>query len=289
MRDTRKIGGTDKALFFTVILGINEIASAVAVRLHRLGHAVVLAHDPVPPVIRRKMAFHDALFDEAVTLEGISARRIDSTMEIRAALAYPDGVIVTELGLLDLMVIRRPDVLVDARMQKSQITPDLRCLAGVAIGLGPAFWGGGNCDVAIETRPGKAGRPITSGPTDPDDGIPRRLGERGAERFVYSAMPGLWHTAIEIGTRVFKDFPVGYLGGQPVCAPFDGVLRGVVRDGTEIPAGVKVLEIDPRGRQANVIGPDGRAKAIAKGVIDALAGAGWIGTRSGRRILHLVK
>jgi hypothetical protein len=49
---------------FAVILGTNEIASAVAVYLHRAGYRVVLSHDPVPPVIRRKMAFHDALFDE---------------------------------------------------------------------------------------------------------------------------------------------------------------------------------------------------------------------------------
>jgi len=40
-----------------VILGTDEIASAVAVNLYRSGYCVVLSHDPLPPVIRRKMAF----------------------------------------------------------------------------------------------------------------------------------------------------------------------------------------------------------------------------------------
>jgi hypothetical protein len=181
------------------------------------------------------------------------------------------------------MVIRTLDLLVDARLQKAQMTPDLRRLARVTIGLGPAFAGGHNCDLAIETRPDKAGAVIRQGAADPDDGVPRRLGDRGKERFVYSQTAGCWHTPLEIGTRIFKDFLVGVLGGQEVCAPFDGVLRGVVRDGSEVPAGVKLLEIDPRGRQANVTGPDERAVAIARGVASALT------ERRGQAPLYLVK
>ena len=107
----------DPSLRFAVILGTNEIASAVAVRLHRAGFRVVLSYDPLPPVIRRKMAFHDALFDDAVAVEGIAARRADTGLEIRTSLAQTSGVTITELGLLDLIVIRGIDVLVDARMQ----------------------------------------------------------------------------------------------------------------------------------------------------------------------------
>ena len=147
---------------FAVILGTNEIASAVAVLLRRGGYGVVLSHDPLPPVIRRKMAFHDALFDDAVSVAGVAARRVDSGLEIRAGLSRVPGVIVTELGLLDLIVLRGLDILVDARMQKYLATPDLRRLARLTIGLGPGFCGGANCDVAIETRPGKAVRSSSS-------------------------------------------------------------------------------------------------------------------------------
>jgi xanthine dehydrogenase accessory factor len=256
---------------FAVILGTNEIASAVAVRLHRAGFRIVLSHDPLPPVIRRKMAFHDALFDDDVTVEGIVARRADNGLEIRTSLAQSSGVTITELGLLDLIVVQAIDILVDARMQKYLATPDLRRLGRLAIGLGPGFAGGVNCDVTIETKPGKAGRIIRQGCADQPDGVSRRLGGRAGERFVRADLTGRWNTAIEIGTRVFKDFIVGHLGNEPVRAPFDGILRGIVRDGTEVPAGVKLLEIDSRGRRASWTGTDDRGRLIANAVAEAIS------------------
>ncbi len=256
---------------FAVILGTNEIASAVAVRLHRNNYRTVLSHDPLPPVMRRKMAFHDALYDDGITVEGIGARRADSGLEIRTSLAQTSGVTVTELGLLDLIVIQAIDILIDARMQKYLATPDLRRLGRLAIGLGPGFASGVNCDIAIETRPAKAGRIILQGCTDQPDGVSPRLGDHAGERFVRADFTGRWNTAIEIGTRVFKDFVVGHLGNMPVRAPFDGTLRGIVRDGTEVPAGTKLLEIDSRGRHAIWTGTDERARLIATAVAEAIS------------------
>lgn len=272
-----------------VILGTNEIASAVAVHLHRDGYGVILSHDPMPPVIRRKMAFHDALFDDAVSVAGIAASHAQTSLEIRAGLAHGPTVTVTELGLLDLIVIRSLDILVDGRMQKYRPTPDLRRLARFTIGLGPGFAGAGNCDVAIETRPGKAGRILQHGATDAPDEMPRRLGNSLDDRFVRAEVAGRWHTAIEIGTRVFKDFTVGHLGIVPVRAPFDGFLRGVVRDGSEVPAGAKLLEIDPRGRRANWTGIDSRSQAIAKAVTKAIALRDASIVEKAEPVLHLVK
>ncbi|MDR3516775.1 MAG: hypothetical protein P4M00_13240 [Azospirillaceae bacterium] len=256
---------------FAVILGTNEIASAVAVHLHKGGYGVVLSHDPSPPVIRRKMAFHDALFDDPVVVAGVTAKRGDTGLEILAMLAQQREVIITRLGMLDLIVLGSLDILVDARMQKYRTTPDLRRLARFTIGLGPGFSAGENCDVAIETRPTKAIRIIQTGTTDEADGVAPPLANRGAERLVYATVSGRWHTAIEIGSRIFKDFVVGHLGGVAVGAPFDGTLRGVVRDDTEVPAGVKLLEVDPRVRGAVWTGIDDRARGIAEAVMTAIA------------------
>ena len=44
-----------------------------------------------------------------------------------------------------------------------------------------------------------------------------------------------------------------------------------MRDGYEVPAGVKLMEIDPRGRRANWTGIDNRGKTIAKAVTEAIA------------------
>jgi xanthine dehydrogenase accessory factor len=280
---------TDPADRFAVILGTNEIASAVAVLLRGGGYGVVLSHDPLPPVIRRKMAFHDALFDDAVSVAGIAAQRADTGLEIRAGLGHIPGVVVTELGLLDLIVLRSLDILVDARMQKYLATPDLRRLARLTIGLGPGFCGGTNCDVAVETRPDKAGQIIEHGPAEAPDGVSRRLGSHWGERFARSEFSGRWQTALEIGTRVFKDFVVGHLGNVSVRAPFDGILRGVVRDGTEVPAGVKLLEIDSRGRRASWTGIDSRGQLIANAVAEAISLHEANLPDKTRQVFHLVK
>lgn len=271
MSDTRQGSRRGSLPPFAVILGTNEIASAVAVHLFWAGYGVVLSHDPMPPVIRRRMAFHDALYDDAAMLAGVVAARAGSSVEVRERLGAGAGVMVTDLGLLDLIVIGAIDILVDARMHKYQVTPDLRRLGRFAVGVGPGFSSGFNCDLAVETRPGLAGRLVLDGTTAPPDGVPSSLGGQQGERFARAEAAGRWHTAIEIGTRVYKDFVVGSLGGAPVRAPFDGVVRGVARDGTEVPKGVKLLEIDARGRAASWTGIDARGGAIATGVSRALA------------------
>lgn len=254
-----------------VVLGTNEIASAVAVNLHCSGYTIVMSHDPYPPVIRRKMAFHDVLFGEASQIDGIAGERVDTNVQIIRNLRNPNRILVTALGLLDVITIRRIDVLVDARMQKRQIKPDLRRIAQLTVGLGPGFAAGANCDIAIETRPSKIGTILHTGSTDEADGVASQLGDAGSERFVYAPAPGRWHTPVEIGTRVFRNFVLGHLSGVAMRAPCDGILRGVVRDGSEVPANVKLLEIDPRGRQAQWIGTDRRGRAIAQATISAIA------------------
>ncbi len=254
---------------FAVILGASEIASAVAVYLHRAGFATILSHDPFPPVIRRSMAFHDALFGDRAIVEDVEAERAEDAVTLLGVLAKPGRVAVTTLGLVDLIAIRSPQVLIDARMQKHRAVPDLRVVR-LAVGLGPNFQVGANCDIAVETRPNKTGRLVTEGHTDAADGIASRLGRLGAERFVYSEQAGLWHTPIEIRMRVFKGFTVGRLGGQPIAAPIDGILRGVVRDGCNVPQGVKLIEVDPRGCNAKWTGIDERSRAIALATLKAI-------------------
>ena len=255
---------------FAVILGTNEIASAVAVYMHRAGWRTVLSHDPYPPVIRRRMAFHDALFGERAEVDGLPGLCAETTIEAAALLKAGDCVVVTRLGLLDLIPLSTIHVLIDARMQKSETVADLRHLASLTVGLGPGFAVARNCDVAIETLPSKNGTILFMGRTEAADGQPRALGGAGAERFVYSRTKGRWHSALDIGTPVFKDFPAGLFDGGAIPAPLDGVVRGIVRDGSEVPAGVKLLEIDPR-RRPSWTGIDERGRAIARATLNAIA------------------
>lgn len=253
-----------------IVLGTNEIASASAVRLARGGYAVVLSHDAFPPVIRRAMSFHDVLFGDAARLDGIDGERAESFVEIAAALAKPSSVAVTRLHLGDLLALQTPALLVDARMQKNSVTPDYRGLAQLTVGLGPNFTVDRNCDLAVETHPGMTGRVIEKGATEAADGVARRLGRVGRERFVYSDREGRWHTPVDIGVRVYKGVMLGRLDRLPIYAPIDGVLRGIARDGTHVPGGVKLIEIDPRGRDAAWTGIDERGRAIADAVLEAI-------------------
>ena len=257
------------AVRFAVVLGTNEVASAIGVHLHREGFCVVLSHDPNPPVMRRKMAFHDALFGDTARVENVIGERIESTMDVFKALGCPQHVLVTWLGLSDLLPVRSIDVLIDARMQTSEVTPNLRGMTRLSIGLGPGFSPSANCDVAIETRQDRLGQIVREGWTSAqDDG--GALGGVGIERLVHSPHDGRWHTPVEIGTRIYKGFVVGHLSGVPVTAPYDGILRGIVRDGCDVAAGVALAEIDPRGRHAQWTGIDAQGQALAQATLAAI-------------------
>lgn len=258
---------------FVIVLGANEIASAVAARLTQEGCRVVLSHDPYPPVIRRGMAFHDALFNDRAEVDGIKGYCGETALEIARLLMATGVVAVTSLQLTNLIALRTPDVLIDARMQKRRMTPNLRNIANLSIGLGPQFAAGANCDVAIETHPDHTGELVEIGETRPNDHVPRYLGGVGRDRFVYSARDGVWRTPLDVGARVFKNYLIGLLDGHRVISPRDGFLRGIARDGSFVPQNVKLVEVDPRGRASSWTGTDERGRAIADAAYRAIAKA----------------
>jgi xanthine dehydrogenase accessory factor len=255
---------------YAIILGCNEIASAIAVRLTWERFRVVLSHDPFPPVIRRGMAFHDALFEDRAVVDGITGVRAETAIEIAQALVSPGSVAVTSQQFTDLVTLRTPTVLIDARMQKYRVTPDLRGLAPLAVGIGPKFTVGQNCDVAVETHPERTGSLVERGETLPADGVARSLGRAGKERFIYADRTAVWRTPLDVGALVFRGFVIGYLDDQPIRAPMDGHLRGIARDGTLTPGDAKLVEIDPRGRDACWTGTDERGRAVASAVVSAI-------------------
>jgi xanthine dehydrogenase accessory factor len=55
-----------------------------------------------------------------------------------------------------------------------------------------------------------------------------------------------------------------------LAVPLDGVLRGLTRDGVPVTAQTKVIEVDPRGPDAEVRGIGERPRRIADGVLAAV-------------------
>jgi hypothetical protein len=252
-----------------VVLGTNEVASAIAVRLTYNSHRVILSHDPSAPVLRRNMAFQDVLFGDHAELDGIVGRRAESIMEFATTLAAPGVVAVTPLQLMDLIVVRRLEALVDARLLVSRVTPDLRGCAAVTIGVGPIFETGRNCDFAVDTQPCQTITPVEQRSKAPDDRV-RARGANSADFVICAPREGEWVTPLDVGARVYRGITLGRLAGARVFAPRDGYLRGVARDGAFIPKGAKFLEIDPRGRGPISTGTDEHGRAVAIAVMQPI-------------------
>jgi hypothetical protein len=155
-------------------------------------------------------------------------------------------------------------------MQKYRVALDLRGIAEATVDLGPNPEPGFNCGVAIEAHPSKPGLIVESGKTRPPDGIASNLGEAGREPFVYSRLDGSWRTPFDVGARVRYGVMLGHHAGAPVFASMDRVQRGIARDGTFVPKGVKLLEIDMRGEATSWTSSAARARAIAKASVAAI-------------------
>jgi xanthine dehydrogenase accessory factor len=255
-----------------LVLGIGDVGSAVAHRLSRAGHRVVIADGPAPTTTRRGMSFADAIFDGTASLAGLTARRVDRA-EIAGAAAAASGAIPICIATPDqALAAGNWDVLVDARMRKRDEPPVWCGRAALTIGLGPGFVAGVHVDRAIETSWGPhLGTVLRAGPTQALAGEPNPIDGHGRGRFVYAPAAGPFRTALAIGDKVDAGAPVAQVAGAVLVAPISGVLRGLTRDGVPVFAGTKVIEVDPRGDPTRVLGLGERPARIATGVLDALS------------------
>ena len=253
-----------------LIRGSGDVASAVAHLLLHGGHAVVIHDVALPAAPRRGMAFADAIFDGTCELDGVRARRVELD-DLRDG-ERGDEVLVSvapEFG--DVLAAFLPDVLVDARMRKRAQPEPQRGLAPLTIGLGPGFVAGETTDLAIETQWGDAlGAVVTQGPTQPLGGEPRAFDGHARDRFVYAPVAGVMRTQAAIAQAVAAGETVATIGDEPLHAPLDGILRGLVHDGVPVAAGAKVLEVDPRRDVSKVFGIGPRPRRIAEGVLEAM-------------------
>lgn len=253
-----------------VVRGVGDIGSAVAHRLFREGHAVVIHDGPQPTTSRRLMAFADTVFDGQALLEGVRAVRADDVQQVEGALAAGTSIPV-HVGSLDVLLRAIvPAVLVDARMRKHDAAEVQRGLAPFTIGLGPALIAGHHADALVETSWDDLGRVITHGASRPLAGEPREIDGHARDRYVYAPVDGVFRTTARIADVVRRGQEIAELGSTRLAAPLDGVLRGLTRDGVSVAARTKVIEVDPRGRVAGASGIAERPGRIADGVLSAI-------------------
>ena len=254
-----------------LVRGCGDVGSAVACVLFKAGYAVVLHDSAQPATTRRSMAFADAMFDGSTELEGVRGIKFDYVLEVKAASDRSDAVAVTAVELPQLLAVLRPDVLVDARMRKHDQPESQITLAPFTIGLGPNFVAGETVHVAVETGWNEnLGKVIHKGATRPLEGEPQTIAGHARDRYVYAPVAGIFKTAQQIGNKITAGQEVARIGNAILCAPISGMLRGLTHDSVPVRERTKVIEVDPRGDAAQIIGIAKRPRQIAAGVMEAL-------------------
>jgi hypothetical protein len=253
-----------------VVLGTDDVASAVAHALYVAGWSVVMARDDKFPALRRRMAFDDALEAGSAELGGVRARGADSMLGVVQLLQSGDVVPVTDIPPDDLLCLGLVRGVVDSRLRRHERHADLRAVASFSVGLGPGFAAGENVHLAIETAPDAPCCIVRNGPTLAAHRSSDPIGGAGRERFGRARWGGTWLTPHNIGDAVAAGAVVGSCAGTRLRAPLAGRLRGLVRDGTIVAAGAKLLEVDPRGDAGQWAGIPPRASRIAEVTLQAV-------------------
>lgn len=252
-----------------VVKGAGDLASGVAYRLVRSGWPVIMTELPWPTVVRRTVAFAQAVFDGRATVEGVVGRRAETPAEGRAiARAGEVAVLVDPEGrsIRDL----RPAIVVDAVMAKRNTGTRLLD-APIVIGLGPGFRAPIDVHAAIETDRGhRLGRVILRGEAAPDTGMPAAVDGHAAERVLRAPADGVFVGDRDIGDAVRRGDVLGHVGDVPIRCPFDGRLRGSIQTGTRVRAGLKVGDVDPRAQWEHCFTVSDKALAIGGGVLEAV-------------------
>ena len=238
-----------------IVLGCDEIGSAVAHALHHDGFAVVLIDGIDPPWPRRGMAFTDAWYQGTAELSGVTAVFCASVRSIPSVLDRSPAVAATAWSWAGVASALSPVAMIETRPPSVRRTPMDRTTAPplLTIEVVPGAIAGPEFDIAVRVP---APQPIR-------------------ERILYATVPGRFGTGRSIGERIRAGETVGSVAGTPIVAPIDGCLRGLPARGARLRVGSEAAEIDPRADPTRCFGLDERASAIARGVSEALDVGRW--------------
>ena len=234
-----------------IIRGAGDLATGIALRLKRAHISVIMTDIPAPTAIRRTVAFSQAIVLGETKVEDVTARRAETPEAAMAllqenvvpVLADPEGICIPVL---------KPDVVVDAILAKRNLGTRITD-APVVIGVGPGFTAGVDCHAVVETMRGHTlGRALYSG-------SPLR-----------APAGGVFHQLLDIGAQVRQGDVAATVNGVPMTCTLDGVLRGILPDGTPVHKGMKAGDIDPRCKVEHCYTASDKALAIGGGVLEAI-------------------
>lgn len=251
-----------------VIRGAGDIATGVALRLYRAGLQIVMCEVETPTSIRRTVCFSEAVRQGEMEVEGVTARRAD--LEELPALLEAGIVPVLVDPAADCAAALEPDAVVDAILAKRNLGTTMD-MAPVVVAVGPGFTAGEDCHAVVETMRGHyLGRVIYQGSAQPDTAIPGLIGGYAGERVLRAPADGVFHQLLDIGAQVKQGDIAAQVDGQPMVCTLDGVLRGILAEGTPVHKGMKAGDIDPRCELRHCYCASDKALAVGGGVLEAL-------------------
>lgn len=249
--------------------GAGDIATGIALRLHRAGFQVIMADIAEPTCIRRTVAFSEAIRLGEARVEDATARLAADADAARAIAAAGDIAVVVD-PFAQMVDALAPDAVVDAILAKRNLGTHMG-MAPVVVGVGPGFTAGEDCHAAVETKRGHyLGRAIYQGSPIANTGVPGVIAGVGADRVLRAPADGPFECVRAIGDTVSAGEVVGRVAGEPMLATIDGVLRGLIAPGVQVTRGMKSGDIDPRGERAFCDTVSDKASAVGGGVLEAI-------------------
>jgi xanthine dehydrogenase accessory factor len=252
------------------VKGAGEMASAVAWRLYMSNfRKILMLETDYPLAVRREVSFCEAVHEGEKEVEKVRAVRAHNPDEIKPCWEKNEIAVVVDPHWRTLEAIQ-PEVVVDAVLAKKNLGTHMN-EAPLVIGLGPGFYAGKDVHLVIETHRGhNLGIIITSGEAEPNTGIPGAIGGFTEERVLRASGDGQFMSVRNIGDCVKKNEILGSVAGVEVRAPIDGVLRGLIRPNSQVPQGLKIGDIDPRGEVNYCFTISDKARAIGGSVLEAI-------------------
>lgn len=235
-----------------IVRGAGDLATGVVYSLYKAHFKVIILETQHPSAIRRKVALSEAVYDGKTKVEDIEAvlvKNYEEALNIIANKDYKEIPILIDPNCEILNHIK-PTFLIDAIIAKKNIGTN-KSMAKYTIALGPGFTAGKDCDIVIETMRGhNLGRIYLEGEAIPNTGIPGNIGGKEAERVIHASSDGIIKNIKNIGDFVREKEVIAYINNDnkkiEVIAPFEGLLRGIIRDGFKVRNGLKIADIDPR-------------------------------------------
>ncbi len=255
------------------IKGAGDLATGVIHRLTRAGFTVIASELAQPTVLRRTVAFAEAVTQGHITVEGITARHVTTLDDAQQAFMRGDVPIVVDAGGTFIKAMR-PTALVEATLSKRNSGVTIND-APIVIALGPGYEAGKDVHAVIETNRGhNLGRVYTQGSAEPNTGVPGIIGGYAAERLLRAPRAGLLYGLRQIGDYVQSGETVAIVKegetSSPIIAAIPGIVRGLVRDELPVHTGMKVGDVDPRATREHCFTISDKSRAVAGGVLEAL-------------------